>query len=567
MGLCSWLRAQRLNVIAEGADLPAALTASKPDTGQPDIVLYGFNRGAASVRPSIRALQAITDQPILGLGPADTAVALRAQQSGIQGYWGKGSDPKTLLTAVQRVAAGGDGWSVPYWQARPTDNVGWRHRLHTSGISQIEAAIADLDRQLGASLSTLDRAIVAGHRRELRTARGIVNWLLAPRMGDAVAAAEVNQAMAADPAVPAADGPPATAIATSQQTVDMALRRRSDSAPRQDDAIVLGGTQATLFEALDTKLQSPLRNQTRRPLEIDILREEKRRELLYQVLQALEELLSELRQANIRPVQVLEQRSRLLRDLWQSVTTEFFGKYYVISLEGVELEVVPLLLREAESVGLDLDTIPGVADLLAHLLFQDPLLVDSVPHGVGTAPAMARAEQLLDNLMVRLANAVVQPMLNQLGDVEVVKQAFYTHRLLSSRDIAQFRNDLSWHYRLTDYLYNPLDIFESQVRLFRLGPIGIEQQAIYAPRRTELEQLRGLRFMVTLGLELRDALAPRFRALVGWAGKLAVYVLTDVLGRGIGLVGRGILRGIGSAWRDVRIGRDSGPKESADHRR
>lgn len=35
-------------------------------------------------------------------------------------------------------------------------------------------------------------------------------------------------------------------------------------------------------------------------------------------------------------------------------------------------------------------------------------------------------------------------------------------------------------------------------------------------------------------------------------GSSIVYVLTDVIGRGIGLIGRGILRGVGSAWRDPR---------------
>jgi hypothetical protein len=40
-------------------------------------------------------------------------------------------------------------------------------------------------------------------------------------------------------------------------------------------------------------------------------------------------------------------------------------------------------------------------------------------------------------------------------------------------------------------------------------------------------------------------------------GSGLVYVLTEVVGRGIGLVGRGILQGIGSAWQDTKISRDS----------
>ncbi|MGF1515770.1 MAG: DUF3685 domain-containing protein, partial [Elainellaceae cyanobacterium] len=125
----------------------------------------------------------------------------------------------------------------------------------------------------------------------------------------------------------------------------------------------------------------------------------------------------------------------------------------------------------------------------------------------------------------------------------------------------------SWHYRLTDALYEPLDIFESQNRLLRLGAVGNEEKIMNDPRRAELDQLRGLRFGVTLLLELRDALAPRFQALVSWAGKLLVYILTEVLGRGIGLVGRGVLRGVGSAWQDVRVSRDGPKRPVSNHRR
>ncbi len=571
-GLCSWLESQGVEVLAGGRVSAVGLAgrpASAP-SGRPQVILYGFNRGAAAVAPALRSLRAIAETPLLGLGPAETAVALRAQQAGARGYWVKGRDPETLLAAVRRVASGEEAWSIPYWASAPAAGSGpidrWRSRLYASGLSQIEAAIADLDAQLAAQMPPLDRAVTAGHHRELRAARGLVTWLLAPRVG----ASEFGTMPAGDggptgdswsTSADAAPTPPSSSSLTEASAPQLRLREQT-----ADGAITLGGMQATLFESLETKLQSPLRNQTPRPLELDILREDRRRELLYQVLRSLKLLLNELRQSSIQPAQLIDQRSRLLRDLWQNVTVEFFGKYYAVSIEGVELEVVPLLLREADRVLPILEEIPGVVDLLAHLLFQNPLLVDSVPHAVGTAAAMARAEQLLDNLMVRVANAVVQPMLNQLADVEVIKQNFYTRRLLSSRDIAQFRNDLSWHYRLANALYEPLDIFESQMRLFRLGPIGVEEQRVYLPRRSELEQLTGLRFAVTLVLELRDALAPRFQALVSWVGKLVVYLLTEVLGRGIGLVGRGVLRGVGSAWQDARVSRD-GPKGPSGQRR
>jgi len=48
-----------------------------------------------------------------------------------------------------------------------------------------------------------------------------------------------------------------------------------------------------------------------------------------------------------------------------------------------------------------------------------------------------------------------------------------------------------------------------------------------------------------LALEARDALSPQLQKLIRQCGDLLVVVLTQVIGRAIGLVGRGILQGMG----------------------
>jgi len=86
-----------------------------------------------------------------------------------------------------------------------------------------------------------------------------------------------------------------------------------------------------------------------------------------------------------------------------------------------------------------------------------------------------------------------------------------------------------------------------------LNELGITKIDVYAPRTQELKQLSGIRFIVTLVLELQDALAPRLRATAAFLGSGLVYVLTEIVGRGLGLIARGILQGIGSAWQDYRF--------------
>jgi Protein of unknown function (DUF3685) len=220
-------------------------------------------------------------------------------------------------------------------------------------------------------------------------------------------------------------------------------------------------------------------------------------------------------------------------------------------VRGVETAVVETLAAQQTRVEIDiLSRIPLVPELLGYLLFQQPLAVDNQPYPASSPVAIAQASAILENLVIQVANAAIAPLLNQFADVEAIKQAFYDRQRLSTREIERFRNDLSWRYRRDRYVTEPLAMFESQYALFCLTAQGIAQQLIYAPRRPELESLTGIPFAVTLLWELRDAVAPRLRTATAFVGSGLVYVLTEVIGRGLGLVGRGILKGIGNAFQE-----------------
>ena len=204
-----------------------------------------------------------------------------------------------------------------------------------------------------------------------------------------------------------------------------------------------------------------------------------------------------------------------------------------------------------------LDKIPLVIDLFSYLLFQRPLVIDNASYPYCSPEAMERAEALLENLLIQLANGVVQPLLNRIADVEAIKQSFYDRHLLSTREIERFRNNLSWKYRLENYIGEPKAIFESRYELLVLASRGIAKISIYAPRGQELAQLDGIRLAVTLALETRDAIAPLLQGAVAFLGTGIVYVFTQVIGRAIGLIGRGILQGIGGSLPESKFGRNN----------
>ncbi len=494
--------------------------------------------------------------PILILTAQLTAQGLQEnRQLGIEGYWLKGTALEDLVEIMQAIVAGEQRWDPRALEqlaiavatpAAITKKSRWsafatlRQSVRASGLEQISTRLTQLEDQLRQpQISWIKRQLLTGREREARAAQWFVGRL------------------------PAAPDPPSTvgkSSSASDDESDEALVRRDPLASNlpspQFETI-----KTLLLDAVFAKAATSLENQTRDPLEIDILNRQKKQELFTLILKRFEDLLDELRFSEVSQGQLSEKRLNLLTDLWQSTITDFFGKYLTLpQTSATEVEMVSTLLQDQELVCREiLDPIPQVMELLAHLLFQTPLLVNNGVSAVGSPEAMVQAQALLENLVVQVANAVMQPLLNHFATNETIKQRFYDRRLLSTRDIERFRNALSWKYRMRRLVFDPQSMFESQFPLIILGETGLKKTAIYATRDAELQQLSGVPFMVTLALETRDAIAPPLQATFTIVGRGVVYVLTQVVGRGLGLIGRGILQGVGSTWQD--LGRRDQQKE------
>ncbi|BAS57815.1 MULTISPECIES: DUF3685 domain-containing protein [Leptolyngbya] len=523
-------RFAEFRVVAEAETIPTAwrnLTELARD--ELDAVLIGIGGEFAQ---QVKAQY--PDLPVLVIEPLAERELLAAFQAGIEGYCPKGSSISEFVAAVRQITTGQN-----YWRSQVLDQIRLvssrsqsvsilkviRQNWRLSGLGQIEAALNEINAQLkSTSLSNLDRAFLAGRRRELKAAQ----WLIQKTLP----AEEIAP-------TPRTIVPVESSLTVSAQEIEPVLEMPRPKA-----------WQGELCDRIAAKLQSNLENLTDIPLEIDILKLEKKRELFFIILRQFEDLLDELRFSQLLPDQFAAKQSHILRDLWQAIVMQFFGRYSTIRVKNRDFEIVATLLEEGNTVQTEiLDKIPLVQEIFEHLLFETPLIVDQMQHEIGTIEARDRALDLLENLIIQLANATIQPLLNRFATLEAIKQGFYDRRLLSTREIERFRNDLSWRVRSERLFSEPKAIFESRYRLFVLEEYGINRIVIYSPRTEELAELSGLQLAVTLALETRDAISPRLRSVIAFLGSGIVYVLTEVIGRGIGLIGRGILKGIGKSVR------------------
>ena len=207
--------------------------------------------------------------PILLLSSnSQPEMLIAAKAIGINGYCPKGISISQLIPILQEVANGGYYWFVdPVIVNSSLPFTKLRNNLQSSGIDNINQAINRVTEQLKIpGIPLLNKAILAGQRRELLAARWVVNHLLT-----------IPKERQKPP-------PENQLLSLNIQSQDNIIK--SDIPPSINIPPLVSSRQlqSELLTLCLNKLQFSLENLTNTPLEIDILRENKKRELLYIIL-------------------------------------------------------------------------------------------------------------------------------------------------------------------------------------------------------------------------------------------------------------------------------------------
>lgn len=471
--------------------------------------------------------QLYPELPLFILTPNISARQLAKLKSwGVRGYCDRNSIDN-IIEGLHIVAYGNT-----YWQSDHAPRKLWQKalgRLSQTGRIELEKTLQEIEEKLAnPNLSDWERVFLVGRRRELLSARWISNRLVAEEI-------ELE----------------ATAVEPSAEIVPVEPIELTSLPVFTDTA------NKSIFERVVSDIQLGLINKTGIPLEIELLQPAIQKSLCHTILQRLSETITSVPIANTLDHDYLP----YLKDLWSWSTSYFFAQYYEAGSVAADLNLPNLtnaeqiaILTEREFTIVEREIfyyVYGIRELFEYLLGKPGLIVDNIFYQTDDPEAIARIEFLLHNLIIHLANGVVQTILNNFYDLEIFKYRLYKAEYRSDRALARFRNQLSWKYRQEYYFTHPQNIFESRHRLLVLSGGAIRTMYIYAPRQVELERLTGLPWFSTIVIEVRDAIAPLVRKFVALAGSGVVFVLTQVIGKGLGLIGKGIIQGIGSTIKDI----------------
>ena len=512
--------------------LRIATDLSQPQGGV-QLVIWSL---AGSMPPStlLAELQQLKERwqpaPLLVLLPGDAAYSsewlLQLPAEGLL----QQAEPQEIRSAVATLLDGGRVLELRPLQAiapeaEPTA-LGFGQWLLQSGLAQINAEQRRCQRWLEVCDGGLSRLLLLGRLRELAMARRLLLWLWGP----------ISLAFPAD-----APEQPSTAGGSGITSTAITLRERTAIAVWE-----------TIQGRLVTAAQAGLRNSSGQLMALDGLSEEHRRDLLLALISQLDLLITRLRLDQLRG-EALEQRWQALQpELRRLSLREMAGEYVQLPHEGGLLPVADSLTGASTLTSLDPD-LPGALPMLAALVQAQPLLVDGRLLAPDEPQAVLHLELLISNWLIRSAELISAEVLACCSNWPELRRYLLTPDLLATRNLERLRNQLNAQQRWGSWFERPVQLYESQRLLYGLRGGAIVPLPLTEPRDGELRRLGWPQQLVTLLLEARDALAPQLQSVLRRLGDLVVVLLTQVIGRAIGLVGRGILQGMGRS-----VGRGNG---------
>ncbi len=484
---------------------------------QPAPLLLVLAKGHGLSREQLLQLnsEGLLDNP----DPADVLAALATLRNGGR------------VLELRTPPAGADGGGAPHGAPRP----GLGQSLLLSGLQQIDVASTGcllLLRREG--LHPLARLMLEGRLRELAWARRLLLWLWGP----------VSLAWSA--AIPSEDtaGPVAVAPGLAPgggAGLSLTLQQRNASSVWQ-----------AVRERLAAAIEAGLANQSGQLLAMEGLHLQRRVDLLIALLEQLDgvrqQLAQEAGEAPAEAMASLLSRWRALQPrLREQALLTMASPYVQLPQEG-ELRPVASTLIQASDLASEDPELPDAQAMLATLVLAQPLLVDGRLLPADEPQAVLHLERLVANWLLRSAELLAADVLACCGDWPELRRYLLRPELLATRNLERLRNQLNAQQRWLSWFQRPVALYESRRQVLCLQAGAITTLDLVEPRDQELRRLGWLQQLVTLALETRDALAPQVRQLVKGLGDLLVVLLTQVLGRAIGLVGRGIMQGMGRSF-------------------
>ncbi len=497
----------------------------KDITGLPKLILFCLEEVelSNSIKLEIHKLKERWDQsPILIVIPK--SIKLSSDDLMTFGSEGVIQDPtvELLRDTINTLLGGGRVFKINNETNNNANSIhnsyGLGHWLLTSGLSQINKDLHTIDQLIAKkSINTFYLFILIGRRRELLTAKRLILWLWGPL----------------------------------EVLIESPIKNNSNKniIKKYNTDITIKNTSTNelwnvIYKRVKERLQDDLTNSTDELAALYSLNKSKRCNLLKTLLKEFSTIIIKLDSKN--------NREKGLEEILQSITPElrantfrnFIDPYDRLKKNGVDVFISDFLVHNADLGILD-DELPSIALIIDPILNNKPILLHGDYLSIEDPRSIIQLETFILNWIFRTAEIVSEEIISSCSEWPELRKYFLNKELVSTRELERKRNHINTNNQLQNLFKKPVRLYESKRLYYTVKNNKIEKIIKLEPRDDELKKLDWAQRQIAFIIELRDALAPQVQAIIQYLGDLIVIILTKIVGRSIGLIGRGIAQGMG----------------------
>ncbi len=400
------------------------------------------------------------------------------------------------------------------------NSYGLGHWLLTSGLSQINKDLNIIEKIIeNKSINTFYFFILIGRRRELLTAKRLILWLWGPL--------EVL-----------IDSP---IINTKKHNLNNTSKYNTDITIKNSSSNEIW---KAIYNRVSEKLQGDLTNPTDELSALFSLNSIKRVNLLRTLLHEFSIIINKLDSKDYQEKGYESKLQLITPELRANTLRNFIDSYDRLNKNGIETSISDFLIYNSELDIID-DELPSIDLIIDPILNKKPILIDGQYTSIEQPRAVIQLEMLIINWILRTAELISEEIISSCSEWAELRNYFLYKELVSTRELERKRNQLNTKNQIQNIFKKPVRLYESKRLYYTIKNNSIEKIISFEPRDDELRKLDWAQRQIAFTIELRDALAPQVQAIIQYLGDLIVLILTKVVGRSIGLIGRGIAQGMG----------------------
>ena len=266
---------------------------------------------------------------------------------------------------------------------------------------------------------------------------------------------------------------------------------------------------------------------------------------IFNTLNELNNLVKNIKE-NYSDEEYKENLDDLIYQLKKNTLLNIIDSYTRIKKNGVLISINDFIFSQLENM-------TNVDDFESHDIFTiiDPIIKNEPLYHNGKilplyeTESFKTFESIISNWVLRTSNLMAADIFNYCSGWPELRNLFINPKLQSTRNFERFRNNINNYDRWHNNFYMPVYLYESKREYIDIVDNNFIRYFKNENREKDIEKLTWLQKQITLLVEIRDAISPQLEIAIKYIGNIFVTILTKVVGKAIGLVGKGILQGLG----------------------